>query len=66
MVSNQADVPRDVLKRVNLIPLAGAMSQVGSNLDLKQKKKKLWSHCRLIFNSNMALRVYMQTIAHLH
>ena len=28
MVSNQADVPKDVLKRVNLVPLAGVMSQV--------------------------------------
>ena len=28
MAFNQADVPKDVLKRVNLVPLAGATNQV--------------------------------------
>ena len=28
MVFNQADVPKDVLNHVNLVPLAGATSQV--------------------------------------
>ena len=36
----------DTLKHVNLIPLAGASSQVWQ---YKQKKEELWSHHRLVF-----------------
>ena len=38
MASNQADMPRDVLKRVNLVPLAGAMSQLWQFFGFKTEK----------------------------
>ena len=48
MASYQVDVTRDVLKRVSLVPLAGAVSQVWQYFGFKQKKERFWSHHRLI------------------
>ena len=41
MVSNQAEVPKDVLKRVNLVPLAGATSQVWQFFGFKTEDGKV-------------------------
>ena len=40
MASNQADVPRDILKCVNRVPLLGHWVRIGSTSDLKQKKER--------------------------
>ena len=40
MASNQAYVPKDVLKCVNLVPLAGAMSQVWQFFRFKTEEGK--------------------------
>ena len=41
MASNQADVPRDVLNHVNLVPLAGAMNQVQQYFGFKTEEGKV-------------------------
>ena len=49
MVSNQVDIWRDILKCINHVPLLGQWVEFGSTWDLKQKKKRFWSHHRLVF-----------------
>ena len=66
MVSNQADMPRDVLKHVNLVPLAGAMSQLWQFFGFKTEKGNVLEPLQVSFNINLSLRVCMQTMAHLH
>ena len=49
MASNQADIPRDVLKHVNLVPLAGAMSQVWEFFGFKTEEEKVLEPSQVSF-----------------
>ena len=49
MASNQADVPRDILKRVNLVLLAGVLSQVWQYFRFKTEEGKVLEPSQVSF-----------------
>ena len=63
MVSHQVDVPTVILKRVNLVSLAGAVSKVWQYFGFKTKEEKVLEPLQV--NINLSLHVCMRTMAHL-